>query len=76
MAATSLGAEEFDDRPANASACFRNCSGGGLSPSPQRWHEACANRSEIDVLMAPKTGSEFLISSMKSACPSRIRTQT
>ena len=55
---------------ASASDCFRNCSGGGLSPSPQRWRDACANRSEIDVLMAPKTGSEFLISSMKSACPS------
>ena len=61
---------------ANASACFRNCSGGGLSPSPQRWREACANRSEIDVLMAPKTGSEFLISSMKSACPSNPRANT
>ena len=85
MAATSLGAEEFDDRfdsgrasssAANASACFRNCSGGGLSPSPQRWREACANRSEIDVLMAPKTGSEFLISSMKSACPSNPHAAT
>ena len=76
MAATSLGAEEYDDRPANASACFRNCSGGGLSPSPQRWREACANRSEIDVLMAPKTGSEFLIASMKSACPSNPHANT
>ena len=57
---------------ANASARFRTAA--AAPSSPQRWREACANRPEIDVLMALKTGSEFLITSMK-AHARRIRTR-
>ena len=63
-------------RPCMSMQCFRNCSGGGLFPSPQRWQQECFNFTNYDVLMVPKTGSEFLHFNMKKACPSTPRANT
>jgi hypothetical protein len=49
--------------------CFRNCSGGGLFPSKERFFAACSSRSSFEVLMAPKTGSEYLGKSIMKVCP-------
>ena len=63
-------------RPCMSMQCVRNCSGGGLFPSPQRWQQECFNFTNYDVLMVPKTGSEFLHFNMKKACPYTPRANT
>ena len=48
---------------------------GGTLPSLDDWRHRCTNKTMLHVLMAPKTGSEYLGSYLRHAC-GRDRVQT